>query len=87
MCDQNASQFFFTVRCWDAFLVLWNSPQVATTTIMESLYTLILSVWNRQLEDYGQVLGFSFESTHNYSKDLSRKQKFQNLLVSLTRRH
>ena len=76
ICDQNISQLLFRVRCWDAFLVLWSSPKVTTTSIMESIYTLLI-----------RALCFSFESTNNYSKDLSRKQKFKNLSVSLVRRH
>ena len=39
------------------------------------------------LEPPTRALCFSFESTHNYSKDLSRKQKFINLSVFLARRH
>ena len=34
-----------------------------------------------------RALCFSFESINNYSKDLSRKQKFKNLSVSLARRY
>ena len=41
---------FFRVRCCDAFLLLWIRPKVTTTSTMESIYTLILSVWNRHLE-------------------------------------
>ena len=43
---------------------------------MESLHTLPI-----------RALCFSFESTDNYSKDLSDKQKFKNLSVFLARRH
>ena len=85
ICDQNASQLFFRVKCWDAFLVLWNSSKVTTTSIMEFIYTLILSVIS--LEPPTTSLCFCFESTHNYSKDLSHKHKFKNLSVSLARRH
>ena len=73
--DQNASQLFLRVRCWDAFLVLRNSPKVTTTSIMESLYTPLI-----------RTLCFIFESTDNYSKDLSGTQKFKNLSISLARR-
>ena len=31
--------------------MLWNSPKVITTSKTESIYTLILSIWNPQLED------------------------------------
>ena len=34
-----------------------------------------------------RALCFSLASTHNYSKDLFRKQKFKHLLISLARRH
>ena len=40
----------FRVRCWDAFLVLWNSTKVTTTSTMQSVYTFILSVWKRLLK-------------------------------------
>ena len=43
---------------------------------MEFLYTLPI-----------RALCFSFESTDSYSKDLSGKQKFKNLSISLARRH
>ena len=76
ICDQNVLQLFYRVRCWDTFIVLRNSPKVTTTSIMASLYTPPI-----------RTLCFSFESTDNYSKDLSSKQKFKNLSVSLARRH
>ena len=58
---------------------------LTATSIMEFIYILILSVIN--LEPPTTALCFSFESTHNYSKDLSREQKIKNLSVSLARRH
>ena len=70
ICDKNVSQLLFRVRCWDVFLVLWSLPKVTITSIMESTYTLKI-----------RALRLIFESTHNYSKHLSRKQKFKNLSV------
>ena len=34
-----------------------------------------------------RALCFSFEYTHNYSKDISGKKRFKNLLISLARHH
>ena len=39
------------------------------------------------LETATKILCFNIESAHNYSKYLSRKQKFINWSVSLARRH
>ena len=56
LCDQNVSQLFFRVRCLGVFFVLWDSAKVTKTSIVESIYTLILWAWNHP------ALCFSCES-------------------------
>ena len=80
ICDQNFSQLFFRVKCWDAFLVFTQSSNNQHYGIL--IYSHIIS-----LELPTRAVCFSFESTHNCSKDLSRKQKFKHLSVSLARGH
>ena len=69
--DQNIWQLFIKVRYWNVPLALWNSAKYTTINIMESIYTLILSVFNCQLECLVS------ESEHNCCKKLAHKQKMK----------
>ena len=50
-------------------------------------YTIHISSHARRLGPLIRASCFSFESAHNYFKELARKQNFKNLPVSLAKRH